>query len=70
MLEVKVSSPEEMLNYFEELRDKLIKFLQDKFLSTNKYDDIIDELYEEEILDNDDIDTIKNEYSKDDELER
>jgi SOS response regulatory protein OraA/RecX len=70
MLEVKVSSLEEMLNYFEELRDKLIKFLQDKFFSTNKYDDIIDELYEEEILDNDDIDTIKNEYSKDDELER
>ncbi len=29
-----------------------------------------DELYEEEILDNDDIETIKNEYSKDDELER
>ena len=70
MLEVKVSSLEEMLNYFEELWDKLIKFLQDKFFSTNKYDDIIDELYEEEILDNDDIDTIKNEYSKDDELER
>lgn len=44
-----------MLNYFEELRDKLFKFLQDKFFSTNKYDD---------------IDTIKNEYSKDDELER
>jgi hypothetical protein len=28
------------------------------------------ELYEEEILDNDDMDTIKNEYSKDDDLER
>ena len=70
MLEDKVSSLEEMLNYFKELWDKLIKFLQDKFFSINKYDDIIDELYEEEILDNDDIDTIKNEYSKDDELER
>ena len=70
MLEDKVSSLEEMLNYFKELWDKLIKFLQDKFFSTNKYDDIIDELYEEEILDNDDIDTIKNEYSKDDDLER
>ncbi len=70
MLEDKVSSLEEMLNYFKELWDKLIKFLQDKFFSTNKYDDIIDKLYEEEILDNDDIDTIKNEYSKDDELER
>ena len=70
MLEDKVSSLEEMLNYFKELWDKLIKFLQDKFFSTNKYDDIIDELYEEEILDNDDIDTIKIEYSKDVELER
>ena len=70
MLEDKVSSLEEMLNYFKELWDKFIKFLQDKFFSTNKYDDIIDELYEEEILDNDDMDTIRNEYSKDDDLER
>ena len=50
MLEDKVSSLEEMLNYFKELWDKFVKFLQDKFFSTNKYDDIIDELYEEEIL--------------------
>lgn len=69
-LEEKVSSLEQMLNYFKELWDKFIKFLQDKFFSTNRYDDIIDELYEEEILDNDDMDTIKNEYSKDDDLER
>ena len=46
MLEDKLSSLEEMLNYFKELWDKLIKFLQDKFFSTNKYDNIIDELYE------------------------
>ena len=70
MLEDNVSSPEEMLNYFKELWDKFVKFLQDKFFSTNKYDDIIDELYEEEILDNDDMDTIRNEYSKGDDLER
>ena len=69
-LEEKISSLEQMLNYFKELWDKFIKFLQDKFFSTNRYDDIIDELYEEEILDNDDMDTIKNEYSKDDDLER
>ena len=54
----------------KELWDKLIKFLQDKFFSTNKYDDIIDELYEEEILYNDDMDTIRNEYNKEDDLER
>ena len=54
----------------KELCDKLIKFLQDKFFSTNKDDDIIDELYEEEILYNDDMDTIRNEYNKEDDLER
>ena len=70
MLEDKVDKLQEALNYFKELWDKFIKFLQDKFFSTNKYDDIIDELYEEEILDNDDMNTIRNEYSKDDDLER
>ena len=70
MLEDKVSSLEEMLNYHKELWDKYVKFLQDKFFSTNKYDEIIDELYEEEILDKDDMGTIRNEYSKDDDLER
>lgn len=69
-LEEKISDLEKLLNYFKELWDKFIKFLQDKFFSTNRYDDIIDELYEEEILDNDDMDTIKNEYSKDDDFER
>ena len=70
MLEDKVSKLEKALDYFKELWDRFIKFLQDKFFSTDKYDDIIDELYEEEILYSDDIDTIRNEYSKDDDLER
>ena len=70
MLEDKVSRLEKALDYFKELWDKFVNFLQDKFFSTNKYDDIIDELYEEDILDNDDMDIIKNEYSKDDDLER
>lgn len=70
MLEDKVSKLEKALDYFKELWDKFIKFLQDKFFSTDKYDYIIDELYEEEILDSDDIDTIRNEYNKDDDLER
>ena len=69
MLEDKVSRLEKALDYFKELWNKFIKFLQDKFFSTNQYDNIIDELYEEEILDNDDMDTIKNEYSKEDDLE-
>ena len=52
---------------------KFIKFLQDKFFSSNKYDDLIDELHEKEIID-DDLEVIQNEFSshnsKDDDLER
>lgn len=48
--------------------------MQDKFFSNNKYDDLIQELHEEEILDDNDLDIIKNEYNsyknKDDDLER
>lgn len=74
MLEDKVDKLQEALNYFKELWNKFIKFLQDKFFSTNKYDDIIDELHEEEIIDDGDLEIIQNEYSiygsKDDDLER
>lgn len=48
--------------------------MQDKFFSNNKYDDLIQELHEVEILDDNDLDIIKNEYNsyknKDDDLER
>lgn len=48
--------------------------LQDTFFSNNKYDEIIDELYEEEIIDGNDLGVIQNQYndykSKDDDLER
>ena len=74
MLEDKVDKLQEALDYFKELWKKFIKFLQDKFFSSNKYDDIIDELYEEKIIDDNDLDIIQNEYSsyrsKDDDLER
>jgi len=62
MLEDKVSKLQDALSYFRELWRKFIEFLQDKFFSSNKYDDLIDELYEEEILDEDDLDKIKNNY--------
>ena len=69
----KVSKLQEALDFFKELWNKFIKFLQDKFFSSNKYDDLIDELHEEEIID-DDLEIIQNEfssnYSKDDDLER
>lgn len=74
MLEDKVDKLQEALNYFKELWNKFIKFLQNKFFSINKYDDIIDELHEEEIIDDGDLGIIQNEYSiygsKDDDLER
>lgn len=73
-LEDKISKLEEALNYFKELWRKFIEFLQDKFFSNNKYDDLIQELHDEEILDDNDLDIIKNEYNsyknKDDDLER
>ena len=74
MLEDKVSKLQEALDYFKDLWQKFIKFLQDKFFSSNKYDDLIDELHEEEIIDDVDLEIIQNEYSsyrsKDDYLER
>ena len=74
MLEDKVDKLQEALDYFKELWKKFIKFLQDKFFSSNRYDDFSDELHEEEIIDDDDLEIIQNEfssnYSKDDDLER
>ena len=70
-LEDKVSKLEETLNYFKELWNKFIKFLQDKFFSSNKYDNIINDLYEEEILDDNELDIIQNDKdNKKDDLER
>ena len=62
MLEDKVDKLQETLDYFKKLWNKFIKFLQDKFFSSNKYDDLIDELHEEEIID-DDLEVIQNEFS-------
>ncbi len=59
-----------MLEYFKNLWKRFIKFLQNKFFSTDKYDNIIQDLYNEDILDNDDIDIIQNNKSKNEEIER
>lgn len=59
-----------MLEYFKNLWKRFIKFLQNKFFSTDKYDNIIQDLYNEDILDNDDIDKIQNNKSKNEEIER
>ena len=64
MLEDKVSKLEKNLDYFKELWQKFIQFLQDKFFSNDKYDDFIQELHEEEIIDDNDLDNIQNNKSK------
>lgn len=58
-----------MLEYFKNLWKRFIDFLQNKFFSTDKYDNIIQDLYNEDILDNDDIDIIQNNKSKNEEIE-
>ena len=74
-LEDEVSGLNQTLNYFKELWNKFIEFLQNKFFSSNKYDDIINELHNEEIIDDEDLRIIHNEYNdykqvKNDEFER
>lgn len=59
-----------MLEYFKNLWKRFIEFLQNKFFSTDKYDNIIQDLYNEDMLDNDDIDIIQNNKSKNEEIER
>lgn len=59
-LEDKISELQKIVDYFKKLWKKLIEFLQNKFFSTDKYDDFINDLYEEEILDYNDIDIIQN----------
>ncbi len=56
------------LHYREDILDNMCS---DELIANSfRISQTIDELYEEEILDNDDMDIIKNEYSKDDDLER
>lgn len=69
-LEDKVSKLEEMLEYFKNLWKRFIEFLQNKFFSTDKYDNIIQDLYNENILDNDDIDIIQNNKNNENDIER
>ena len=65
-LEDKVSELQKIVDYFKELWKKFIEFLQNKFFSNNKYDDFINALYDEDILDDNDIEIIQN-SSKDNE---
>ena len=65
-LEDKVSELQKVVDYFKKLWKKFIEFLQNKFFSNDKYDDFINDLYYENILDESDIGIIQN-SSKDNE---
>lgn len=54
----------------KELWKKFIEFLKDKFFSSNKYDDFINNLYDEDILDENDIGIIQNNTKDKDDFER
>ena len=71
-LEDKVSELQKIVDYFKELWKKFIEFLQDKFFSTNKYDDVINDLYDEDVLDDNEMDMIQNNKNNDksDDFER
>ena len=68
-LEDKVFKLEETLEFFKDLWKRFIEFLKDKFFSSNKYDDIINELYDEEIIDDNDLDAIQSKEKDDLELQ-
>ena len=55
------------MNYFKELWNKFIKFF-----SSNKYDDFINDLYDEDIIDDNDIEIIQNNLKEkeNDDIER
>ena len=62
-----------MVNNLKKLWDKFIMFLQNKFFSNDeKYEEIIDDLYYKDILNDKDIDKIQNNYrnkNRDDDFE-
>ncbi len=59
-LEDKVSELQKIVDYFKELWKKFIEFLQNKFFSNDKYDEIINDLYNKDVLNDDEIDIIQN----------
>ena len=70
VLKDKVSELQKVVDYFKELWKKFIEFLQNRFFSNDKYDDFINDLYNEDILDENDIDTIQNNSKNKDDFER
>ena len=59
-LEIDNELKKKIVDYFKELWKKFIKFLRNKFFSKDKYDDFINDLYDEDILYDNDIALIQN----------
>lgn len=76
-LEKEVSRLEKMIQAWQEFWKKILEFFQDKFFSSKEedviYEQVIDDMTEENILEKDDISYIQNGYyskNNDDELEK
>lgn len=75
-LETEISKLEKIIQIWQLLWQKIRNFFQDKFFSSKKedniYEQVIEEMIEENILDNEDIDYIQNNYysKMNDELEK
>lgn len=60
-LEDKVDALQELVNHFKRLWNKFIKFLQNKFFSTDeKYEEVIDDLHFKDIISDEELDIIQN----------
>lgn len=76
-LNKKISKLEQIVQFWQNLWQKLLDFLQDKFYSPNHkdkvYEDVISDMLNKDILDNEDINYIENGYTvskENDSLER
>ena len=71
-LKLRILDLENILDYFEDKFKKLIKFIRNKVFDRNKtiadeYDQVVTDMYEEDVLDKDEVEDIYNEkdYKKD-----
>ena len=69
-LKSKISDLKNTLDYWKEKFEKLISFLHDKFHcwydKDDKYIDVINDMYEDNVLDDDDIEELDLSKEKDD----
>ena len=62
-LEEQVNTLQKIVNNFKNIWKKFLMFLQNKFFSNDEnYEDVIDDLYYKDILSDDDINIIQNNY--------